>query len=184
MLGGQVTVTVTDSPGGAKDWIGLYRVGEGSQWFLAWVYVPTGASSHSWTTSIGQGLGSYEFRLYPKDGYSPLLATSPTVAVVSRIDPCVIDPFLAPTNIDWPVARAGDNYLAWDSPRTVVRVDYTWPEGGKQSATWYDARGCKVSVENTVTTPDTTPPTTPTGLAASNTTSNSVTLTWNPATDG
>lgn len=61
-------------------------------------------------------------------------------------DPCVADPLLRPTNLAWPTSRTGSRTLRWSSPRSIVRVDYSWPLGQTQRATWTDDRGCSVTV--------------------------------------
>jgi hypothetical protein len=73
-------------------------------------------------------------------------AASKTIPATPPQSPCVADPFKAPTSLGWPTSRVGSRSLRWDTPRNVVRLDYSWPIGGKQSATWTDDRGCSVTV--------------------------------------
>ena len=70
--GGQVTVTLTNGPGGAKDWLGFTAVGspDGSGKYLQWVYVGAGVTTRTWTVTAPTTPGQYEFRFFPNDGYT------------------------------------------------------------------------------------------------------------------
>jgi hypothetical protein len=80
--GGQVTVTLTNGPGGASDWLGFTTVGtpNGSGKYLQWVYVGAGVTTRTWTVTAPTTPGQYEFRFFPNGGYTPT-ATSPAVTV-------------------------------------------------------------------------------------------------------
>jgi subtilisin len=80
--GGQVTVTLTNGPGGASDWLGFTAVGtgNGSGQYLQWVYVGAGVTTRTWTVTVPSTPGQYEFRFFPNGGYTPT-ATSPAVTV-------------------------------------------------------------------------------------------------------
>ena len=49
--GDQVTVTLTNGPGGDKDWLGFVAVGtpDGPGKYLQWVYVGAGVTTRTWT---------------------------------------------------------------------------------------------------------------------------------------
>ena len=80
--GGQVTVALTNGPGGANDWLGFTTVGspDGSGQYLQWVYVGAGVTTRTWTVTAPTTPGQYEFRLFTNGGYARL-ATSPPVTV-------------------------------------------------------------------------------------------------------
>ena len=80
--GGQVTVTLANGPGGAKDWLGFTAVSapDGSGQYLQWVYVGAGVTTRTWTVTVPTTPGQYHFRVFPNDTYARL-ATSPTVTV-------------------------------------------------------------------------------------------------------
>jgi subtilisin family serine protease len=80
--GGQVTVTLANGPGNAKDWIGFTAVGtpDGRGQYLQWVYVGAGMTTHTWTITAPTAPGQYEFRFFANDTYNRL-ATSPAVTV-------------------------------------------------------------------------------------------------------
>jgi Ca-activated chloride channel family protein len=80
--GGQVTVTLTNGPGGAKDWLALARVGapDGGGQYVQWVYVGAGMTTYTWTVTAPSAPGQYEFRFFANDTYNRL-ATSPAVTV-------------------------------------------------------------------------------------------------------
>ena len=80
--GGQVTATLTNGSGGAKDWLGFARVGspDGAGQYLQWIYVGAGVTTRTWTVTVPTTPGQYEFRFFPNDTYTRL-ATSPAVTV-------------------------------------------------------------------------------------------------------
>jgi subtilisin family serine protease len=78
--GGQVTVTLTNSPGGAQDWLALAAVGAPSSSYLQWTYVGAGVTSRTWTVTMPTASGQYEFRLFLNNVFT-LAATSPKVTV-------------------------------------------------------------------------------------------------------
>ena len=81
--GGQVTVTLTNGSGGAKDWLGFAAVGtpDGPGKYLQWVYVGAGVTTRTWTVTAPATPGQYEFRFFPNDSYTRT-ATSPPVTVL------------------------------------------------------------------------------------------------------
>lgn len=83
--GGTVIVSVSDGPGNARDWVGLYPVGGGS--LLSWQYlngshVAPGAGRANATLSFAMpnAPGSYLFKLFVDDTFQ-VFATSGTVTV-------------------------------------------------------------------------------------------------------
>ena len=77
--GGQVTMTLTNGPGGAQDWLALARVGAPASSYLQWVYVGTGVTTRTWTVAMPT-TGQNEFRLFLNNGFT-LAGTSPPVTV-------------------------------------------------------------------------------------------------------
>jgi subtilisin family serine protease len=86
--GGQVTVTLTNGPGGASDWLGFTGVAtpDGSGQYLQWVYVGAGITTRTWTVTVPNTPGQYEFRLFLNGGYTPLVK-SPAVTVTAPPPP-------------------------------------------------------------------------------------------------
>ena len=80
--GGQVTVTLTNGSGGAKDWLAFVRVGtpDGAGQYPQWTYVGAGVTTRTWTVTVPTAPGQYEFPFFPNDTYNRL-ATSPAVTV-------------------------------------------------------------------------------------------------------
>jgi len=75
-----VTVTLTNGPGGATDWLALATVGAPSTNYLQWTYVGAGVTARTWTVTMPATAGTYEFRLFLANGYTRA-ATSPPVTV-------------------------------------------------------------------------------------------------------
>jgi subtilisin family serine protease len=94
--GAQETVTLLNGFGGATDWLGLAATGAADSNYLQWVYVGSGVTTRSWTVTMPTAPGTYEFRLYPDNGYSRA-ATSPPVTVSTSINPVPTLTSLSPT---------------------------------------------------------------------------------------
>jgi sugar lactone lactonase YvrE len=78
--GNNVTVTLTDGPGGVRDWLAFADAADPVTSYLEWTYVGSGVSTTTWTVTVPTTPGTYQFRLFPTDSFE-LLATSPTVTV-------------------------------------------------------------------------------------------------------
>ncbi|HEX6463995.1 MAG TPA: hypothetical protein VFZ98_06075, partial [Vicinamibacterales bacterium] len=78
--GASVTVTLTGGLGGASDWIGLAATSAPDTSYIAYTYVGGGVTTRTWTVTMPQQTGTYEFRLFLNNGFTRA-ATSPTVTV-------------------------------------------------------------------------------------------------------
>ena len=95
--GGSVTAT-WNAPSGssAKDWVGLYKVGDSNNSYISgkWGYT-NGLTSGTYTTTVPTAAGSYEFRLLQNNGYTDVAhsnsitvtgpVSTPTVSTPSSI---------------------------------------------------------------------------------------------------
>ena len=79
--GSPVTVTLTSGYGGSSDWIGFAAATAPNTSYVSYVYVGAGVTTRTWTVTAPSTPGTYEFRLFPNNGYTPA-ATSPTVTVI------------------------------------------------------------------------------------------------------
>src|SRR6266545_4668393 len=75
-----LTVFTPAPGGGSSDWLALATVGAPNTSYLQYVYVGTGVTDRTWTVTMPNTGGSYEFRLFLNNGYTRA-ATSPAVAV-------------------------------------------------------------------------------------------------------
>jgi hypothetical protein len=80
--GSPVTVTLTNSPGGATDWLALASTSAPNNNYLQWVYVGAGVTNRTWTVNMPAAAGTYEFRLFLNNAYVRA-ATSPAVTVAN-----------------------------------------------------------------------------------------------------
>jgi subtilisin family serine protease len=78
--GSSVTVTLTNGLGGASDWLALAATGAPNTSYLQWTYVGSSVTTRTWTVTMPTTPGTYEFRLFPNNGFTRA-ATSPTVSV-------------------------------------------------------------------------------------------------------
>jgi subtilisin family serine protease len=79
-VGGSVTVTLTNGPGGSSDWLAFAATTAANTSYLQWVYVGSGVTTRTWTVTAPTTPGTYEFRLFLNGGYTRS-ATSPPVTV-------------------------------------------------------------------------------------------------------
>jgi subtilisin len=79
--GASVTVTLTNGPGGAFDWLGFASTTAPNTSYITFVYVGAGVTSRTWTVTMPSTPGTYEFRLFLNNGYTRA-ATSPPVTVI------------------------------------------------------------------------------------------------------
>ena len=87
--GASVTATWTAPSGSsAKDWVGLYKVGDPNNSFGKWVYTG-GLPSGTFTTTVPSTGGSYEFRYLLNDGYTDYARSS---AITVAGAPVVVSP--------------------------------------------------------------------------------------------
>ncbi len=83
--GGQVTVTLTNGPGGSSDWLAIAAAGAPNTSYLQWTSVGAGVTTRTWTVTLPTVGGPFEFRLFTS-GYSRA-ATSPQVAIDPALSP-------------------------------------------------------------------------------------------------
>jgi hypothetical protein len=78
--GSTVTVTLTGGLGGQSDWISFAQTGSANTSYVSYVYIGSGVTTRTWTVTVPQTPGTYEFRLFLNNSYTRS-ATSPTVTV-------------------------------------------------------------------------------------------------------
>jgi subtilisin family serine protease len=84
--GGSVTATLTNGLGGTADWIALAPIGSPNTTYLQYTYIGANITQRTWTVSMPSTAGTYEFRLFPNNGYTRA-ATSPPVTVGTAGNP-------------------------------------------------------------------------------------------------
>jgi hypothetical protein len=77
------SVLLNGGPGGARDWIGFYRVGADARDYLVYSFVGAGVQTRSWTVTAPDEPGQYEFRFFLDNSYD-VSATSNPVIVEER----------------------------------------------------------------------------------------------------
>jgi hypothetical protein len=78
--GAQVTVTLTGGYGGITAWLALAQTGTSNTSYIQWTYVGQNVTTRTWTVTMPNTAGTYEFRLFQDSGYT-LLAKSPPITV-------------------------------------------------------------------------------------------------------
>jgi hypothetical protein len=78
--GTPVTVTLTGGYGGSGDWMSFAATSSPNTSYVTYTYVGAGVTTRTWTVTMPQTPGTYEFRLFPNNGYTRA-ATSPPITV-------------------------------------------------------------------------------------------------------
>jgi hypothetical protein len=78
--GNPVTVTLTNGPGGASDWLALAASSAPDTSYVQSVTVGAGVTTRTWTVNMPSTPGTYEFRLFLDGGFTRA-ATSPAITV-------------------------------------------------------------------------------------------------------
>jgi subtilisin family serine protease len=91
-----VTVTLARGFGGSGDWLALARSGAPETDYLQWTYVGEGVTDRTWTVTMPDAAGTYEFRLFI--GFNTLAATSAPVTVDASVNPLPIATSLSPNS--------------------------------------------------------------------------------------
>ena len=95
--GSPVTVTLTYGFGGASDWLALARTNAPDASYLQWTWVGTGVTDRTWTVTMPDTVGTYEFRLFGE--FDSRRATSPPVTVDASLNPIPITTSLSPSSV-------------------------------------------------------------------------------------
>jgi subtilisin len=94
--GASVTATLTNGLGGGQDWLALASTSSANTSYLTFTYVGSGVTTRTWTVTMPTTPGTYEFRLFPNNGYTRA-ATSPTVTVSAGINGVPVIASLSPS---------------------------------------------------------------------------------------
>jgi subtilisin family serine protease len=143
--GDPVTVTLTDGPGGVGELLALAKVSDPASTFSDYTFVPSGASTYSWTLDMPAAAGDYEFRLLATD--FSLLATSPTVTVGAGPDPDPASLTVSATEVapgdsvtvslaDGPGGSSDWMTLAKVGDPASSLIDYVFLPGGATTFDW------------------------------------------------
>jgi subtilisin len=94
--GSPATVTLTNGFGGSDDWLALARTDAVGTSVLQWTYVGAGVTTRTWTVTMPETVGAYEFRLFV--GHGTLMATSPPITVDASLNPAPVVTSLSPAS--------------------------------------------------------------------------------------
>jgi hypothetical protein len=78
--GASITVTLTNGAGGMFDWLAFASTTAPLTLYDQWTFVGQGVTTRTWTITAPTTPGTYEFRLFPNNGYV-LAAKSLSVTV-------------------------------------------------------------------------------------------------------
>jgi len=83
VTGSEMTISYSEFPGNAKDWIGLYSTSAGDKQAVSWQYT-NGKKNGTMVFKLPVTEGKYEFRSFVNDGYT-LLCKSGIVTLQKTI---------------------------------------------------------------------------------------------------
>ena len=209
--GGTVNVTITNPPGWSGDWIALSRVGSTPTSYITYTYVGAGVTNRTWTVTMPQTPGQYEFRLFVNYSYTqvalsaPVTVTAPPPATLSPTATTALPGASITVTLQGSSGNAGD-WLALASVGSAPTsyITYTYVGAGVTNRTWtvtmpqtpgqyefrlfvnYSYTQVAVSAPVTVTAPSAPPPATltPSATTAASGTSITVTLQGSPGNAG
>jgi subtilisin family serine protease len=141
--GNRVTVTLTGGPGNFSDWLAVAAVGSADTAYIHAVSAGHGLSTVTWTATMPDTPGDYEFRLLTGFG-TTLLARSPTVTVAPRPPAALAVSATAVNGGDSVTVTLSDgpgNNLDWLALAAVGDPDnsylqYVYIGAGATSTTW------------------------------------------------
>jgi subtilisin family serine protease len=125
--GASVTVNLANGFGGAQDWLALASVGSPNTSIVGWTYVGANVTTRSWSVAMPATAGTYEFRLFPDNGYTRI-ATSPPVVVEAGLTPSPVVTSLSPSRT---LAGAGGFTLSVIGSKFVASSVVLWNGQGR-----------------------------------------------------
>ena len=85
-----ITLAISEGPGNATDWVGLYPAGAPDGGYLSWSYLngsaappASGQTSASFTTYAPLAAGTYEWRLFANNGMTKIATSSAVIVSAS-----------------------------------------------------------------------------------------------------
>jgi hypothetical protein len=125
------SVLLSGGPGGARDWIGFYRVGAEARDYIAYVYVGVGVESRSWTVTAPEEPGQYEFRFFLDNSYDvnatsgPVIVEEPTgtTVTIDRTAPLPGEPIIVAVRNGW---RGAKDWIAVARTNDPKEVGHHW----------------------------------------------------------
>jgi hypothetical protein len=138
--GGPATVTLTNGFGGSDDWLGLARTDATGTSTIQWTYVGAGVTTRTWTVTMPETAGAYEFRLFV--GYSTLMAKSPPVTVDASLNPAPVVTSLSPNSV---VVGGSALTLVVDGSRFMTGSVVRW-NGANRPTTFVSATRLQASI--------------------------------------
>ena len=70
-------MTLTSGYGGATDWLALAQTGAPTTSYIQYTYVGANVTTRTWTVTMPNTPGTYEFRLFLNNGYTQAAASPP-----------------------------------------------------------------------------------------------------------
>ncbi|HET7697972.1 MAG TPA: S8 family serine peptidase [Vicinamibacterales bacterium] len=139
--GSSVTVTLTNAPGGAYDWLALAPTSAANSSYVTFTYVGAGVTSRTWTVSMPATAGTYEFRLFLNNGYTRA-GTSPPVTVSAAVNPAPAATSLSPARAS---AGSAGFTLTVNGTNFVAASEVRW-NGAPRATTFVSATQLRASI--------------------------------------
>jgi nitrous oxidase accessory protein len=135
-------VTLTNGLGGSGDWLAFAPTTAANSVYTQFTYVGAGVTTRTWTVTAPSTAGTYEFRLFPNNGFTRA-ATSPPVTVTAPSPTLTVSATTVAPGASVTVTLSNGPGGAWDwlalaattAPNTSY-VTYTFVGGGVTSRTW------------------------------------------------
>jgi hypothetical protein len=141
--GSMVTVTLNNAPGGATDWMALAATGAAGSSYLQYTYVGSGVTTRTWTVAMPFTPGTYEFRLFLNNGYTPVATSAPVTVTVSSPPVLTVSTTTAAPGspVTVTLTNGYGGYSDWLALARVgtsssTYIQYVYPGAGKTTFTW------------------------------------------------
>ena len=139
--GGTVTATLSNGLGGASDWLALASTSAPNTSYIQYIFLGAGVTSRAWTVTMPSTPGTYEFRLFPNNGYVRA-ATSPTVTVAVGPNPVPVITSTAPSSA---IVASGAFTLAVQGSGFVSTSVVRW-NGSNRSTTYISSTEVRAAI--------------------------------------
>jgi hypothetical protein len=139
--GGTVTATLSNGLGGASDWLALASTSAPNTSYIQYIFLGAGVTSRAWTVTMPSTPGTYEFRLFPNNGYVRA-ATSPTVTVAVGPNPVPVITSTAPSSA---IVASGAFTLAVQGSGFVSTSVARW-NGSNRSTTYISSTEVRAAI--------------------------------------
>jgi hypothetical protein len=140
--GTPITVTLTNGLGGSGDWLAFALTSASNSSYAQFTYVGAGVTTRTWTVTAPSVAGTYEFRLFPNNGFTRAATSSP-ITVTAPAPTLTVSATTVAPGASVTVTLTNGAGGPWDwlalaatSASNTNYITYTFVGSGVSSRTW------------------------------------------------